>query len=89
MYRRPRFLAELHAIREEMARQCDYDVDLFAEMVRSGNLPSHGPVRVVRGRRVVTPPRPDNGSIQSNQAKPNTIQPNKIEPKPASTEDLE
>ena len=36
MYRKPRFLEELHAIREEMSRDCDYDVDLFAEMVRSG-----------------------------------------------------
>jgi len=49
MYRRPRFLEELHAIREEMAREVDYDVDLFAEMVRSGLRPSHGPERNIRG----------------------------------------
>ena len=36
MYRRPKFLEVLHAIREEMSREVDYDVDLFAEMVRSG-----------------------------------------------------
>ena len=36
MYRRPKFLEILHEIREEMARQADYDVDLFAEMARSG-----------------------------------------------------
>src|SRR5438034_7486941 len=35
MYRKPRFLEEIHAIREAMSRECDYDVDLFAEMVRS------------------------------------------------------
>ena len=42
MYRKPRFLEELHAIREEMSRECDYDVDLFAEMVRSGQQPKFG-----------------------------------------------
>jgi hypothetical protein len=56
MYRRPRFLEELHAIREEMARQCDYDMDLFAEMVRRGTSPTHGPVRVIRGQRFTLPP---------------------------------
>ena len=49
MYRRPKFLEVLHKIREEMSREADYDVDLFAEMVRSGNVPSHGPERVIRG----------------------------------------
>lgn len=49
MYRKPRFLEVLHQIREEMSREADYDVDLFAEMVRSGVRPSHGPVRNVRG----------------------------------------
>ncbi len=33
MYTRPRFLEELHAIREEMSRECDYDMDLFAQIV--------------------------------------------------------
>jgi hypothetical protein len=51
MYRRPKFLEVLHAIREEMSREVDYDVDLFAEMVRSGIRPSHGPSRVIRGFR--------------------------------------
>lgn len=36
MYRRPKFLEVLLDIRQEMARQADYDVDLFAEMVRAG-----------------------------------------------------
>jgi hypothetical protein len=49
MYRRPKFLEVLHAIREDMSREADYDVDLFAEMVRSGLRPSHGPERRIRG----------------------------------------
>jgi hypothetical protein len=36
MYRRPKFLEVLLEIRQDMARLADYDVDLFAEMVRSG-----------------------------------------------------
>ena len=55
MYRRPRFLEELHAIREEMSREADYDVELFAEMVRSGTAPRHGPVRNIRGFRSRAP----------------------------------
>ena len=51
MYRRPKFLEVLHAIREKMSRDVDYDVDLFAEMVRSGVRPSHGPERIIRGVR--------------------------------------
>jgi hypothetical protein len=55
MYRKPRFLEELHAIREEMSREADYDVELFAEMVRSGAPPAHGPVRNIRGFRTRAP----------------------------------
>lgn len=36
MYRRPKFLEVLLEIRQEMSREADYDVDFFAEMVRSG-----------------------------------------------------
>jgi hypothetical protein len=61
MYRRPKFLEVLHAIREEMSREADYDVDLFAEMVRSGVQPSHGPQRVIRGFRTRAP-RAENGN---------------------------
>ena len=49
MYRKPRFLEELHAIREEMSREADYDVELFAEMTRTGTQPEHGPERNIRG----------------------------------------
>lgn len=51
MYRRPKFLEVLHAIREDMSREVDYDVDLFSEMIRSGVRPSHGPERTIRGVR--------------------------------------
>lgn len=55
MYRKPKFLEELHTIREEMSRECDYDVDLFAEMVRSGQRPRFGPARNVHGTRSRAP----------------------------------
>jgi hypothetical protein len=42
MYRRPKFLEILLEIRQEMAREADYDVDLFAEMVRSGRFSAEG-----------------------------------------------
>ena len=38
MYRRPKFLEVLLEIRQDMSREADYDVDLFAEMVRSGKI---------------------------------------------------
>ena len=40
MYRKPKFLEILHDIREQMSREVDYDVELFAEMVRSGRTPA-------------------------------------------------
>jgi hypothetical protein len=49
MYRRPKFLTVLIRIREIMSREADYDVDLFAEMVRSGEQPKLGKVRNIRG----------------------------------------
>jgi hypothetical protein len=55
MYRKPRFLEELHAIREEMSREADYDVELFVEMVRSGARPRRGPARNIRGFRTHAP----------------------------------
>jgi hypothetical protein len=66
MYRRPKFLEVLHAIREEMSREADYDVDLFAEMVRSGSRPAHGPERIIRGFRSRAP-RADNGANPTNK----------------------
>ena len=55
MYRKPRFLEELHAIREEMSREADYDVELFAEMVRTGARAPYGPAHNIRGFRVRAP----------------------------------
>jgi hypothetical protein len=55
MYRKPKFLEVLLAIREEMSREADYDVDLFAEMVRSGARPAHGPERNIRGLKSRAP----------------------------------
>jgi hypothetical protein len=42
MYRRPKFLEILHEIREEMSREADYDMDLFAELARSGKGAKNG-----------------------------------------------
>lgn len=39
MYRRPKFLEILLDIRREMAAEADYDVELFAELARSGKRP--------------------------------------------------
>ena len=36
MYRRPKFLEILLAIKRDMAHEVDYDTDLFAEMIRTG-----------------------------------------------------
>ncbi len=60
MYRKPRFLEELHAIREEMSREADYDVELFAEMTRTGARPSHGPERNIRGIKSRAPRADDS-----------------------------
>ena len=67
MYRKPRFLEELHAIREEMSRECDYDVELFAEMVRSGQRPSFGPARNIRGMRSPAPALPADKEERSGR----------------------
>jgi hypothetical protein len=59
MYRRPRFLEVLHTIREDMSREVDYDVELFAEMVRSGRRPAYGPERNIRGVKSRAPQAED------------------------------
>jgi hypothetical protein len=52
MYRKPRFLKVLHAIREQMSREVDYDVDLFVEMVRAGERADASAPRRVRAYRL-------------------------------------
>ncbi|HEX8289925.1 MAG TPA: hypothetical protein VF556_18230 [Pyrinomonadaceae bacterium] len=47
MYRRPKFLEVLLEIRQEMARDADYDVDLFAEMVRSGKIAENEKIHAI------------------------------------------
>lgn len=42
-YRRPKFLEVLIEVRQAMARDADYDVDLFAEMVRGGKFSGYQP----------------------------------------------
>ena len=63
MHRRPKFLTVLHQIRETMSREADYDVDLFAEMVRSGTRPEYGPERNIRGFRKRAPRNDDEISF--------------------------
>jgi len=36
MYRKPKFLEVLHEIRKRMAREVDYDIDLFTQQLRVG-----------------------------------------------------
>ena len=70
MYRRPRFLEVLHAIREEMSREADYDMELFAEMVRSGVRPAHGPQRNIRGYRGHAPRAGDDSLEHRSSPQP-------------------
>ncbi|PWT94062.1 MAG: hypothetical protein C5B55_03325 [Blastocatellia bacterium] len=75
MYRRPKFLEVLHTIREQMSREADYDVDLFAEMVRSGKRPSHGPERVIRGFKTRAPRAEEsNGSTSKRRQRKRAAQ---------------
>ena len=66
MYRRPKFLTVLHEIREAMSREADYDVDLFAEMVRARAQPAHGPKRNIRGF-VKRAPRQDEAELDATR----------------------
>ena len=70
MYRKPRFLKVLHAIREEMSREVDYDVDLFAEKIRTVEQPSNGAGRPVRARK--------NGRAASDAAEPISLKPQQV-----------
>lgn len=45
MYRRSKFVEILLEIRQEMAHDADYDVELFTEMVRSGQISAIGGAR--------------------------------------------
>ena len=67
MYRRSKFLEILHEIREQMSREADYDIDLFAEMVRSGARPQHGKIRYIRGVPTAAPVNEDLNSDEKNK----------------------
>ncbi len=54
MYRRPKFLEELLEIREQMSRDSYYDVDLFAERVRTGNFKPRKKTRTNQSQTKVT-----------------------------------
>lgn len=63
MYRRPKFLEILLAIREEMAREADYDTDLFAEMVRADLRPA------VLHTHELTEARPEDETERSSRTR--------------------
>ena len=65
MYRRPKFQEVLLKIRQDMSREADYDVDLFAEMVRSGKFPNG--YDLSEGKENTT--KMENGKIQNPQSK--------------------
>ncbi len=74
MYPRPRFLEMLHAIREEMAREADYDMELFAELARTGVRPAYGPAHNIRGVRTRAPRAEANAAeTKSSQQKKRAI----------------
>jgi hypothetical protein len=47
VYRRSKFLEVLIEIRQEMAREADFDTDLFAEMIRSGRKANGQPTHAI------------------------------------------
>ena len=61
MYRRPKFLELLLEIREQMSREADYDMDLLAELVRSGRIADVKPPK--RSEKELKKGRQDTGSL--------------------------
>ncbi len=68
MYPKPRSLEIIHAIREEMSREADYDVELFAQMVRSNETPRFGAERNIRGFKSRAPRATSDDATTSNDA---------------------
>ena len=58
MFRRAKFLEVLLEIRQEMARDADYDADLFAELVRSGKMDEHLHTHSLPDKEIKKSPRP-------------------------------
>ncbi len=64
MYRRPKFLETLLAIRRDMAREADYDLDLLAEMARTGKGPE-----TAYSKRVVDEYPPNRALLRTRSKK--------------------
>lgn len=63
MYRRPKFLEILLEIRQEMSREADYDVDLFAEMIRGDKFTKRGEWhKLDEGKNAEEEPKTENNS---------------------------
>jgi hypothetical protein len=60
MYRRPKFLEVLLEIRQRMALEADYDVDLFAEIARTGNRSARSTRRRASVEAAAETPKPRN-----------------------------
>lgn len=67
MYRRPTFLNALLDIRQEMAREADYDLDLFAALVRSGRMADKGVIHILEdgAEEPIVPDVPAAGQTSS------------------------
>ena len=67
MYRRPKFLEILLDIRRDMAREVDYDTDLFAEVVRHGRHTSDHPTYSLTYEDNGKPAKPGQVKPKSNK----------------------
>lgn len=64
MYPRSKFQEILLEIRQEMAREADFDVDLFAEIVRTGSGPRDARIHSLSDQPSPSP-RKDRSPINS------------------------
>ena len=71
MYRRSKFIEVLLEIRKEMSAEADFDVDLFAEMARSGSTSVASKDR--KKMRVADPVEPANDEIAALKTPPELI----------------
>ncbi len=62
MYRRAKFVEILLEIRQEMAHEADYDVELFVELARSGGTA----VNAADRKRLIDPRTPSSGEPDSD-----------------------
>ena len=71
MYRRSKFNEVLLDIRKEMSAEADFDVDLFAEMARSGSTTVAAKDR--KKMRVIEPESPPGDEIAARKTPPELI----------------